>query len=142
MQDRSPPMYKPALISGVTTGVAGSLSVFFLGACAQCTCCLLIAGCGFFAAYLHSKDCRNASAPFTEGNGATVGLMGGLVYGVFSGAFGSLAISIAGNGDWREAIDLMRDAGFAPAAKSAVGFVLRPVNLMVDHLLTVSDGLR
>ncbi|MEE4145514.1 MAG: hypothetical protein V2I26_11985 [Halieaceae bacterium] len=94
--------------------MAGTLFVFFLGACAQCMCCLLIAGCGFFAAYLHSKDCRKADFPFTEGNGATVGLMGGLVYGAFSGVFGSLAVSIAGTGDWREAIDLMRDAGYAP----------------------------
>ncbi len=55
--NQAPSMLKPALISGVAFGVAGSIPVVNW---INCACCALIIGCGFFAAFLYSKDSRTA----------------------------------------------------------------------------------
>ena len=48
--NQAPSMLKPALISGVAFGVAGSIPVINW---INCACCALIIGCGFFAAFLY-----------------------------------------------------------------------------------------
>ena len=76
--NQAPSMLKPALISGVAFGVAGAIPVINW---INCACCALIVGCGFCAAFLYSKECRTAGFAFRPGNGATVGLVSGLIYG-------------------------------------------------------------
>ena len=101
-------MLKPALISGAAFGVAGAIPVINW---INCACCALIIGCGFFAAYLYSKDSRSAGVPFQPGNGATVGLVSGLVYGAVSGVLGGIINSIFGLGDWEEIINQIQASG-------------------------------
>ena len=71
----------------------------------------LIIGCGFFAAFLYSKDSRTAGFAFRAGNGATVGLVAGLIYGVISGILGGLISSALGMGDWQQVIDQIQMSG-------------------------------
>ncbi len=101
-------MLKPALISGLAFGVAGSIPVINW---INCACCALIIGCGFFAAFLYSKDSRAAGFPFRPGNGATVGLISGLIYGVVAGILGGLISATLGLGDWQEVIDQIQTSG-------------------------------
>jgi hypothetical protein len=106
--NQAPSMLKPALISGVAFGVAGAIPVVNW---INCACCALIIGCGFFAAFLYSKDSRDAGFAFRPGNGATVGLVAGLIYGVVSGILGGLISSVLGMGDWQEVIDQIQASG-------------------------------
>ena len=106
--NQAPSMLKPALISGVAFGVAGSIPVINW---INCACCALIIGCGFLAAFLYSKDCRAAGFAFRPGNGATVGLVSGLIYGVISGILGGLISATLGMGDWQEVIDQIQASG-------------------------------
>ena len=108
MNNQAPSMLKPALISGAAFGVAGAIPVINW---INCACCALIIGCGVFAAYLYSKDCRSAGVSFQPGSGATVGLVSGLVYGAVSGVLGGIINSIFGLGDWGEIIDQIQASG-------------------------------
>jgi hypothetical protein len=106
--NQAPSMLKPALISGVAFGIAGSIPVVNW---INCACCALIIGCGFLAAFLHSKDCQAAGFAFRPGNGATVGLVSGLIYGVISGILGGLISATVGMGDWQEVIEQIQMSG-------------------------------
>jgi hypothetical protein len=106
--NQAPSMLKPALISGLAFGVAGSIPVINW---INCACCALIIGCGFFAAFLYSKDSRAAGFAFRPGNGATVGLVSGLIYGVVAGILGGLISATLGLGDWQEVIDQIQTSG-------------------------------
>jgi hypothetical protein len=106
--NQAPSMFKPALISGVAFGIAGAIPVVNW---INCACCALIIGCGFFAAFLMSKDSRAAGFAFRPGNGATVGLVAGLIYGVVSGILGGLISSAVGMGDWEEVIEQIQMSG-------------------------------
>jgi len=108
MNNQAPSMLKPALISGVAFGIAGAIPVVNW---INCACCALIIGCGFFAAFLYSKDCRMAGVAFRPGNGATVGLVSGLVYGIISGVFGAIINTAFGMTDWQEVIDQIQASG-------------------------------
>jgi hypothetical protein len=108
MNNQAPSMLKSALISGAAFGVAGAIPVVNW---INCACCALIIGCGFFAAFLYSKDCRSAGVSFQPGNGATVGLVSGLVYGVVSGVLGGIISSVFGLGNWEEVIDQIQASG-------------------------------
>jgi len=108
MNYQTPSMLKPALISGVAFGIAGAIPVVNW---INCACCALIIGCGFCAAFLFSKQCREAGVEFRPGNGATVGLVAGLVYGVVSGIFGGLISAATGMGDWEEVIQQIQASG-------------------------------
>lgn len=77
MDNRSPEMLKPTLIAGVVFGAVGALPFFNL---INCACCALVVGCGFFAAYLYSAECRRQGAEFRPGMGALVGLIAGAFY--------------------------------------------------------------
>ena len=106
--NQAPSMLKPALISGVAFGVAGAIPVVNW---INCACCALIIGCGFFAAFLHSRDSRTAGFAFRPGNGATVGLIAGLIYGIVSGVLGGVISSFLGMGEWEEVIEQIRASG-------------------------------
>jgi hypothetical protein len=106
--NQAPSMLKPALISGVAFGVAGSIPVVNW---INCACCALIIGCGLLAAFLYSKECRAAGFAFRPGNGATVGLVSGLIYGVISGILGGLISAAVGMGDWQEVIEQIEMSG-------------------------------
>jgi hypothetical protein len=122
-------MLKPALISGVAFGVAGSIPVVNW---INCACCALIIGCGFLAAFLYSKDCRAGGFAFGPGNGATVGLVSGLVYGVVSGILGGLISAAFGMGEWQEVIEQIE----------ASGADIDPAVLeQVSHFMESSGGL-
>ena len=108
MQNQAPSMLKPALISGVAFGVAGAIPVINW---INCACCALIIGCGLLAAFLQSKQCRQAGVEFRGGAGATVGLVAGLVYGAVSGVLGGLISAATGMGDWQQAIEQIQSSG-------------------------------
>ena len=108
MQNQAPSMLKPALFSGLAFGVAGAIPVINW---INCACCALIIGCGFLAAYLQSKQCRQAGVEFRGSAGATVGLVAGLVYGVVSGVLGTLIGAMTGMGDWQQAIEQIQSSG-------------------------------
>jgi len=108
MQGQIPPMYKPALISGVAFGVAGAIPLVNL---INCACCALIIGCGFLAAYLQSQQCKSAGATFTPGAGAQVGLISGLIYGVVTTIISNLFQLAFGLNDWQQVIDQMDQLG-------------------------------
>ncbi len=106
--NQAPSMFKPALISGVAFGIAGSIPVLNW---INCACCALIIGTGLFAAFLHSKESRKTGAAFGPGSGATVGLLAGLIYGVVSGILGGLISAAFGMGDWQEVIEQIQASG-------------------------------
>jgi hypothetical protein len=106
--NQAPSMLKPALISGAAFGVAGAIPVINW---LNCACCALIIGCGFFAAFLFSKESQKAGAAFGAGPGATVGLLSGLVYGVVSGVLGGIINAAFGMGDWQEVIEQLQASG-------------------------------
>jgi hypothetical protein len=106
--NQAPSMLKPALISGLAFGIAGAIPIVNW---INCACCALIIGCGFFAAFLLSRDNRAAGFAFRPGNGATVGLVAGLIYGVVSGILGGLINSAVGMGDWEQVIEQIQMSG-------------------------------
>jgi hypothetical protein len=106
--NESPSMLKPALISGVAFGIAGAIPVINW---INCACCALIIGCGFVAAFLQSKQCRQAGVEFGAGSGATVGLVAGLIYGVVSGVLGGIINAAMGGTEWTEIVQQIQASG-------------------------------
>lgn len=106
--NQAPSMLKPALISGVAFGIAGSIP--YLGAI-NCFCCALIVGGGLMASFLYSKDCRKAGVTFGAGNGATIGVLAGLTAGATTGILDLIVSRTVGLGDWQDAIDQLQAAG-------------------------------
>jgi hypothetical protein len=83
MQTNAPSMTMPALIAGGSLGFLSGLPI------SSCACCLWAAGAGFLAAFLYSKRCRSAGAPFDTGKGSVLGLLTGAIFGVV----GSIVVS-------------------------------------------------
>ena len=106
--NQPPSMLKPALISGIAFGIAGSIPVINW---INCACCALVIGAGLFAAFLYSKESRKIGAAFGPGSGATLGLMAGLIYGVVSGIVGGAISAAFGMGDWQEVIEQIQASG-------------------------------
>jgi len=79
MARSSPGLLKPALIGGAVFGFLGGAPVV---SALNCACCALILGAGFLAAYLQSSEAKSLGVPFTPSNGALVGFVSGIVYGV------------------------------------------------------------
>ncbi|MBD3867060.1 MAG: hypothetical protein IFK94_02955 [Acidobacteria bacterium] len=80
MQSAAPPMLKPTLIAGVGTALFASIPM--PGLLGAGTCCLALLGCGFLAAFLHSRASKQASAPFSSGKGAVVGLVSAVFFSI------------------------------------------------------------
>lgn len=75
----SPGLLKPALIGGAVFGFLGGAPVV---SALNCACCALILGAGFLAAFLQSNEAKSLGLPFTPSNGALVGFVAGIVYGL------------------------------------------------------------
>jgi hypothetical protein len=108
MNGETPSLVKPALIAGIAFGVAGAIPIIEW---INCACCALIIGCGFFAAYLHSKPMKAAGLGFTAGNGGVVGLASGVVYGVVAGGMGAIIDNLLGLTDMTQIIEQMEQIG-------------------------------
>ncbi len=127
MQTAAPPMLKPTLIAGVITGVVASIPV--LGGIAMLLCCSPVIGCGFLAAYLYSKDCRGAGAPFRAGRGALVGWVSGVWFAITITVVGSAFGLMTSSGDpFGDALEKMESSpGMTPEgmemAEKAVEFL-------------------
>lgn len=74
---------QPALVGGLVLGVLSALPIISAG---NACCCLWVVGGGAAAAYLLQQ---NQPTPITQGDGALVGLLAGIV-----GAFVYLLVSI------------------------------------------------
>ena len=108
MNNQAPSMLKPALIAGVTFGIAGAIPIIEY---INCACCALIIACGFTAAYLHSKDMKAAGFGFTAGTGAVVGLASGVVYGFVAGIAGAVIDSVLGLTDVDQIVEQLEQVG-------------------------------
>lgn len=102
MNGQAPSMLKPVLIAGTAFGVAGAIPVLNW---INCACCALIIGCGFVAAWLHSRQSKAAGVGFTVGTGAVAGLASGLVYGIVTGVVSAVLSSVAGVGEWDDIVE-------------------------------------
>ncbi len=98
---KSPSMLIPAAIGGTVGGVTSALPL--IGAL-NCACCSLIIGGGMMAAFMYSRNCKEAGVGFRAGNGALLGLFAGLFfalsYTIVAGAQGLIS---AGSGGGFEA---------------------------------------
>jgi hypothetical protein len=120
-------MLKPTLIAGVITGVIVSIPV--LGGLTMMACCAPVIGCGFLAAYLYSKDCRGAGAPFRAGKGAMVGWVSGLWFAIVVTVVGGAIGKLMSSGDpFADAMERVENSpGMTPegleAAEKIIGFL-------------------
>ena len=117
----SPSMLKSALIGGVVLGAVGGIP--FVGAI-NCACCALVMGGGFLAAFLYSRECRDAGAEFRPGNGALLGLVTAPFYAVTTAVVGTLA-QLAVGMDIEEQIAKFEESGaeIPPAFENVLDFV-------------------
>lgn len=76
MDTKAPSMLLPAAIAGGSLGFLSGLPY------SSCGCCLWAAGAGFLAAFLYSKNCRDAGAEFDTGKGGVLGLLTGAIFGI------------------------------------------------------------
>jgi hypothetical protein len=122
MENPAPSLLKPALIAGVSFGIAGAIPIVEW---INCACCALIIGCGVLAAFLHSKQMKEAGLGFTAGNGAVAGLAGGIVYGIVAGFLGALIDNLLGLTDVDTIIEQMEQFGTMDpeAMEMASGFL-------------------
>jgi len=109
--DKNPSMLRATLIGGSVFGVIAAVPI--LGAL-NCACCALVAGGGFLAAYLYSKECRDAGAAFTPGNGALVGLVAGLFYALAGTVVGAVFKAIMGPPDLDQMMHAMEQFDLPP----------------------------
>lgn len=93
MSEQSPGMLKAAAIGGLTLGVVAGLPL--VGAL-NCLCCSLIIGSGVLAAFIYSRDCSAAGAPFRAGQGAALGALTGVFYAIASFVVGMAAQLVMG----------------------------------------------
>jgi len=116
MDNPSPSMLKSALIGG-SAGALGGFPI--LGAC----CCLWMPAAGFLAAYLYSRECKQAGAAFGPGNGAMLGLITAPFYALASSLVGGLFQALMGPPDL-DAIRQALEQGNAPeeTIEMAMGF--------------------
>ncbi len=104
MDERSPEMLKPTLISGVLFGTVGAVPILNS---INCACCALVVACGFFASYLYSRECRRQGAGFRPGTGATVGLVAGAFYALTTTLLTGLILAFFPP-DWGQAFEQAR----------------------------------
>ena len=79
MANGVPGVFKPALIAGAVFGFLGGNPYSWV---ANCACCVLVVGAGFTATLLYSNSCRSLGLAVSVGDGAKLGFLSGLVYGV------------------------------------------------------------
>lgn len=114
---------KPALIGGVSLGVANSIPILNL---VNCACCALVIGGGVLASYLYFKDAPPAAQP-PYGDGIMVGALAGIV-----GALVSTILSIP-----------MTLLGFGIGSMDAISEALESADLppeVADMLASIGSG--
>ncbi len=75
MTDDTNAKLKPALIGGVSLGVASAIPIVNW---LNCACCALVVGGGVLASYMYMKDQPPSARP-PYGDGAIVGLLAGII---------------------------------------------------------------
>jgi hypothetical protein len=100
MDTKAPSMLMPAVIAGGALGFASGLPI------SSCACCLWAAGAGFLAAFLYSKNCKQAGSEFDTGKGGVLGLLTGVVFGVVGAMVNAVFSLVTGGLD----IESMREA--------------------------------
>ena len=95
MDNRAPSMLKPTFIAGAIFGVLVAIPGISL--LNNCTCCSLVAACGFVAAFLYSRDCKREGCEFGPGPGALVGLIAGAFYALVTSIVGSIVFVTIGD---------------------------------------------
>lgn len=83
MSSTAPNKLKPALIGGITLGVASSIPIL---SCFNCFCCALVIGGGLLAAYFYFRQVPpSPETPY--GDAALVGLLAGVIGAVICVVF-------------------------------------------------------
>lgn len=100
MDTKAPSMLLAALIAGGSLGFVSGIPF------SNCACCLWAAGAGFLAAFLYSKNCRQAGTDFDTGKGGVIGLLTGAIFGLVGAAVNSAFSLVTGGLD----IESMREA--------------------------------
>jgi hypothetical protein len=77
-------MLMPAMIGGFAFGALAGIPIV------SCLCCALMAGAGFLAAFLYSKQCKAAGVEFRPGQGALLGLFAAPFYAIAASVVGGL----------------------------------------------------
>jgi hypothetical protein len=136
MQYEAPSPVKPALIAGVAFGVAAAIP--FIG-WINCLCCALVIACGLVAAYLQSQQCAKVGAPFAVGDGALVGLIAGLFYGVANGIVGAIMQIAFGVGNMEDVIEQIESSGvdMDPAAMEQMTSFMESTGPVVMALIGI-----
>ena len=135
MDNSSPSMLKPTLISGVVFGVLGGIPFV------NCLCCAWMMGAGFLAAYLYSSQVKAAGAEFRPGNGAVIGLVAAMFYSLTATAVGAVFASFTGPPDLDEIVDQMEQGGAPPEFVDMVVSVMErlsgPMLLLIGFFFTL-----
>ena len=90
MQNETPSVVVPAIISGLGFGFLSGVPLCNLG------CCLWALGAGATAAYMTSRTAKQINAPFTAGGGAVAGVLSGGVFGLVGGLVTSIIQTLLG----------------------------------------------
>ncbi len=119
---KSPSMLMPAVIGGVGGAVVSALPL--VGAL-NCACCSLIIGSGFMAAFIYSRNCKEAGVGFQAGSGALLGLFAGLIFALSSTVItGVKGIIFTGGGgveaEMTEAREMMEQFGLPPEQMESI----------------------
>ncbi len=139
------PKLKPALIGGVSFGIAAALPYIGL---LNGLCCALFIGSGVLAAYQYMKD-RPPTAKAPYGDGAVVGLLAGLVGGVTATVVGAL-VAAAGFGadQMAEGLAQLQQAGIplpewlaSPEMNAEKFFLNLGINVAFNAIFATVGGL-
>jgi len=114
-------MLKSTVIGGGLFGLVAGLPVVGM---LNCACCSLVAGGGFLAAYLYSKECAGQGFAFRPGNGALVGLVAGLFYAIASTVIGAIVNAVTGGLDVETILDQMQQTDAPPEVVDGIANAL------------------
>ena len=134
MESKAPSMMMPALIAGGSLGFLSGLPI------SSCACCLWAAAAGVLAAFLYSRSCSAAGAPFDAGKGGVLGLLTGAVFGVVGAMIGSAITLLTGGLDadaMREAIESNPMIGDPAEAEQAVRIIESAGPLLIVLAITL-----
>jgi hypothetical protein len=112
MDERSPDLLRPTLTAGILFGALASVPFLSL---INCACCALVLGCGFFASWLYSGECRRQTLGFRPGAGAMVGLVSGAFYAVTESVLGTGIRLAVGDPTSRAILPRLRNLPDLPA---------------------------
>jgi hypothetical protein len=126
MDDRSPEMLRPTLLSGLICGVPAAIPG--LNVLNACTCCSFVWICGFLAAYMYSRACTDRGVEFRPGGGALVGLIAGAFYALFFSVASAVKQALVGNPFVRMMLEWIRTQPNLPDES------LDRIDFVLEHL--------